>query len=89
MQSGTAKLVKNSQEIQLRPLQPGDPLRLSAKDFTVEMRGSAEGDNLIAVSGDKHGKIQLLRRATPGSLALLTLAAPPAAHGRAAPGARG
>jgi hypothetical protein len=73
------KLVKNSQEIQLRPLQLGDPLRLSAKDFVVELRGSAEGDKLIAVSGDKHGKIQLLRRATPGSLALLTLLPQPAA----------
>jgi hypothetical protein len=79
VQSGTAKLVKNSQEIQLRPLQLGDPLRLSAKDFVVELRGSAEGDKLIAVSGDKHGKIQLLRRATPGSLALLTLLPQPAA----------
>ena len=89
VQSGTAKLVKNSQEIQLRSLQPGDPLRLSAKDFTVETRGSAEGDSLIAVSGDKHGKIQVLRRATPGSLALLTIAAPSAATAVAAPGAQG
>jgi hypothetical protein len=78
VQSGSAKLVKNSAEIQLRPLLPGDPLRLSAKDFTVEMRGTVEGDNLIAVSGDKHGKIQLLRRATPNSLALLTLTPSPA-----------
>jgi len=78
VQSGSAKLVKSSPEIQLRPLLPGDPLRLSAKDFTVEMRGTVEGDNLIAVSGDKHGKIQLLRRATPNSLALLTLTPSPA-----------
>jgi hypothetical protein len=89
VQSGTAKLVKNSQDIQLRSLLPGDPLRLSAKDFAVEMRGSTEGDSLIAVSGDKHGKIQVLRRATPGSLALLTLAAPSAATAVAAPGASG
>jgi hypothetical protein len=89
VQSGTAKLVKNSQEIQLRSLLPGDPLRLSAKDFTVETRGSTQGDNLIAVSGEKHGKIQVLRRATPGSLALLTLVAPSAATAVAAPGASG
>jgi hypothetical protein len=76
VQSGAAKLVKGSQEILLRSSQPGDPLRLSAKDFTVDVRGSAEGDSMIAVSGDKHGKIQLLRRGTPGSLVLLTLAAP-------------
>jgi hypothetical protein len=79
VQSGSAKLVKNTQEIQLRPLQLGDPLRLSAKDFTVELRGSTEGDKLIAVSGDKHGKIQLLRRATPGSLAVISLQPQPAA----------
>jgi hypothetical protein len=89
VQSGTAKLVKNSQEIQLRPLQPGDPLRLNAKDFTVEIRGAAAGDSLIAVSGDKHGKIQVLRRASPNSLALLTLAAPSAATAVAAHGASG
>jgi hypothetical protein len=79
VQSGAAKLVKSSPEILLRTLAPGDPLRLSAKDFTVETRGTAEGDSLIAVSGDKHGKIQVLRRAAPNSLALLTLAAPPTA----------
>jgi len=89
VQSGSAKLVKNSPEILLRPLTAGDPLRLSAKDFTVETRGSTEGDNLIAVSGDKHAKIQVLRRASPNSLALLTLAAPPAATAVAAPGASG
>ncbi len=89
VQSGAAKLVKNSAEIQLRPLVAGDPLRLNAKDFTVEIRGNVEGDHLIAVSGDKHGKIQVLRRATPGSLALLTLAAPPASAPATAPGAAG
>jgi len=45
----------------------------------VDLRGSAEGDKLIAVSGDKHGKIQLLRRSSAGSLALLTLQPQPAA----------
>ncbi|MGA3373849.1 MAG: hypothetical protein ABSC48_19065 [Terracidiphilus sp.] len=76
VQSGAAKLVKNSEEIQLRPVGQGDPLRLSAKDFTLEMRGTAEEDNLIAVSNGGHGKIQVLRRASPASLALLTLRAP-------------
>ncbi len=84
VQSGAARLAKNSQEILLRPLASGDPLRLTAKDFTVELRGSADEDKLIALSGEKHGKIQLLRRSAPTSLALLTLTAPASAT---APGA--
>jgi hypothetical protein len=76
VQSGAAKLVKNSDEIQLRPVGQGDPLRLSAKDFTLEMRGTVEEDNLIAVGNGGHGKIQVLRRASPASLAVLTLRAP-------------
>jgi hypothetical protein len=79
VQSGAAKLVKNSQEIQLRPVGLGDPLRLSAKDFTVDLRGTPEGDNLIAVAGGGHGKIQVMRRASPTSLAVLTLQPQPAA----------
>jgi len=79
VQSGAAKLEKNSQEIQLRPLGLGDPLRLSAKDFTVDLRGTPEGDKLIAVAGGGHGKIEVLRRATPASLAVLTLQPQPAA----------
>jgi hypothetical protein len=84
VQSGAAKLVKNSQEIQLRPIGQGDLLRLSAKDFSVELRGTHEEDNLIVVGGSGHGKIQVLRRASPTSLAVLTLHAPPALPGLAA-----
>jgi hypothetical protein len=84
VQSGAVKLVKNSQEIQLRPVGLGDPLRLSAKDFTVEARGNAEEDNLIAVANGGHGKIQVMRRASPLSLAVLTIPAPPASPGMAA-----
>jgi len=79
VQSGAAKLVKNSQEILLRPLGLGDPLRLSAKDFTVDLRGTPEGDNLIAMASGSHGKIQVMRRASPTSLAVLTLQPQPAA----------
>jgi hypothetical protein len=81
VQSGAAKLVKNSQDILLRPLGLGDPLRLSAKDFAVEMRGTQETDSLIAVGNGGHGKIQVMRRAAPTSLAVLTLHAPPALAG--------
>jgi hypothetical protein len=82
VQSGAAKLVKNSQEILLRPLGLGDPLRLSAKDFVVDMRGSQDQDTLIAVGNGGHGKIQVMRRAAPTSLAVLTLHAPPALAGQ-------
>ena len=54
----------------------GDPLRLSAKDFTVDGAGASEEDNLIAVGDGGHGKIQVLRRASPASLAVVTLRAP-------------
>jgi hypothetical protein len=81
VQSGAAKLVKNSQDILLRPLGLGDPLRLSAKDFVVDMRGSQDQDTLIAVGNGGHGKIQVMRRASPTSLAVLTLHAAPALAG--------
>jgi hypothetical protein len=81
VQSGAAKLVKNSQEILLRPLGLGDPLRLSAKDFVVDMRGTQDTDSLIAVGGSGHAKIQVMRRAAPTSLAVLTLHAAPALAG--------
>jgi hypothetical protein len=77
VQSGADKLVKDSLEIQLRPIGQGDPLRLSAKNFSVDMRGTPEGYTLISVSG-KHSKMNVLRRASPTSLAVLTLQAPPA-----------
>jgi hypothetical protein len=76
VQSGAVKLVKNSREILLRPVGLGDPLRLSAKDFTMEVRGSVEQSNLISVGNGGHGKIQVMVRASPGSLAVMTLRAP-------------
>jgi hypothetical protein len=76
VQSGAAKLVKKSQEIQLQPLMQGDLLRLSARDFTVDMRGTQEENTLISANG-KHGKMKVLQRASPTALAVLTLHAPP------------
>jgi len=78
VQSGAAKLAKNSQEIQLRPLGLGDPLRHSAKDFSVEMRGASGQDSVISTGSD-HSKLKLMRRTAPTSLAVLTLQAPPVA----------
>jgi hypothetical protein len=83
VQSHTDKLVKNSLEIQLRPLAQGDPLRLSSRDFTVEVRGAPEKDTLITADG-KHGKVKVFERASPTALAVLTLHAPPASPGSAA-----
>jgi hypothetical protein len=77
VQSRAAKMVKHSVEIQLRPVMQGDPLRLSGKDFTQEMRGAPEENTLIAANGN-HGKMKVMRRASPTSMALLTLHAPPA-----------
>jgi hypothetical protein len=77
VQSGAAKLVKHSLEIQLRPVAQGDPLRLSANDFTVDMRGVPEEGTLIPANG-KRGKMKVLLRASPTSLAVLALHAPAA-----------
>lgn len=84
VKSGAAKLVKNSLDMVLWGGGTGDPLRLSSKDFTVDLRGSALQSNLIAVGNGGHGRIQLLQRASPGSLAVLGLQAPPASPGMTA-----
>jgi hypothetical protein len=77
VRSHTVKLVKNSLEIQLQPIVSGDPLRLSAKDFTVDLRGTPEGNTLISANG-KRGKMKVMQRASPTALAVLTLHALPA-----------
>ncbi len=77
VRSGAAKLVKSSLEIQLQPIGQGDPLRLSANDFTLDVRGTPEENTLISASG-KHGKMKVMQRASPASMVLLTLHAPPA-----------
>ncbi|MGD0682531.1 MAG: hypothetical protein ABR990_10805 [Terracidiphilus sp.] len=76
VQSGAAKLEKHSLEILLRPVAQGDPLRLSARDFTVNMRGASEEGTLIPANG-KRGKMKVLHRVSPTSLAVLTLHEPP------------
>lgn len=81
MESGTAKLTKNSLEIRLRPLGEGDPLRLSAKDFKAETRGIPEEDNVIAPKAGGHDRIKILSRTAPSSLAVLKLHAPFASSG--------
>jgi hypothetical protein len=78
MNAGSVKLVKKSEELTLRPLAGSAPGLLQGTDFTSETRGTAEGDKLTAV-GKSRDQVQLLRRASPSSMALLTLhGAPPA-----------
>jgi hypothetical protein len=72
---GAEKLEKKSLEIELRPLGQGDPLKLSAKDFALETRGTPDKDTVTPVNGSLN-QIGVLRRASPGSLALLTLRTP-------------
>ncbi len=73
---GTQKVQKKSLEIELAPLNQGsNPLKLSAKDFVVEQRGTPVKEKVTSVDGN-HAQIEVLRRDSPGSLALLLLHAP-------------
>jgi hypothetical protein len=75
---GTAKVVKNSHEVELCPVVQGpDPLRLSSKDFSLEMRGSALHDQ-VTENGSSPGQATVLRRVSPGALAVLKMRNPPA-----------
>jgi hypothetical protein len=77
--AGAEKLEKRSLEIELWALGPsGEPLKLSAKDFALETRGAPDKDLVTSVDG-RLNQIGVLRRASPGSLALLTLRTPAAA----------
>ncbi len=79
--SGAEKVEKKSQEMQLWPLnQSGVPLKMSSKDFAVEMRGTADKDKVTSVDGSLD-QIGVLRRASPDSLALLTLLTPATERG--------
>ena len=83
VKSGAAKLAKKSLEIQLRPVSKGGTsLQLSAGDFTVEARGTPEQEQVTAIASG-HGQVQVLRRASPSSLAVLTLRAPSSPPGLA------
>jgi hypothetical protein len=85
VKSGAAKLEKQNPEIQLRPLsESGVSLQLSAGDFTAEKLGSIEKEQVTAIgNGHGHDQVQVLRRAAPTSLAVLTLRAPISSPGLA------
>jgi hypothetical protein len=81
VKSGNAKLVKKSEEIQLWPMASGvGSLKLGAQDFTIDVRGNPAGDAATEVSME-HNKIQVLKRVSPTSLAVISLREPPAASG--------
>ncbi|MGD0632106.1 MAG: hypothetical protein ABR987_22470 [Terracidiphilus sp.] len=83
IKSGGAKLVKKSPDIQLRPIgSDGASLKLSVKDFTAESRGNPEDNPMTAVS-TSYGQVQVLRRASPSALALLSPRGQPAQAGLA------
>jgi len=81
---GEVKLVKNSLEIQLRPIAkagtaPAAPLLLSHNDFSLNERGGKDKDLLIMQKGqsDSFAKVNVRRRGLPDALAVFLLQAPP------------
>lgn len=71
--NGLAKLVKNSHDVQLLPaVGGGNPLKLSAKDFVIELRGTPRQDRITAAGGPP-GEGTVCRRYSPGSMAILKL----------------
>lgn len=82
--NGTVKLVKKSQDLTVRPLAGNaPPLSLAGADFTTESRGTAEPDKMTAVGGKGREQVQVLRRASPLSMAVLTPKSPSAGGGLA------
>jgi hypothetical protein len=76
--AGTAKLAKQSLDLQLLPVDGSGAVLKAAKDFVVEARGSAEENS--SVTNNKN-QIQVLKRASPSALTLLTLQNAPVAPG--------
>jgi len=73
LSSGAVKLVKKSEDLTVQPLVGDAPaLSLVHGDIAAEARGTAESDKLTAV-GKTRDQVQVFRRASPSSLAVLTL----------------
>lgn len=76
LNGGSVKLAKNSTDLRLDPLAGGgSAFLLSNADFKAETRGNIELERVTTV-GQKRSQVQLLRRASPSSLAVLTPRAP-------------
>jgi len=72
LNGGSVKLVKNSTELRLDSLAGGgSALSFSNADFKVDPRGNA-GPERVTTVGQKRSQVQLLRRASASSLAVLT-----------------
>jgi hypothetical protein len=81
IQSGAASLEKDGREISLRPMESSSGiLKLSANDFTVENRGTAGAENVTA-TGWRHKQVPVLKRASPGSMEVLSLRSAPVSVG--------
>lgn len=79
--SGAAKMAKNSYEVELWPVVQGaDPFKLSNKDFALEMQGSPLHDQ-VTETGSSRGQATVLRRVSPGALSVLKLRDPAATPG--------
>lgn len=84
LKAGTVKLEKKSQNIRLQPLAKGNPiLQLEAKEFTAEPQGTPLQDKLTTIEKGRN-QVQLLRRASPSSFAVLSPQAAASSKGLAA-----
>jgi hypothetical protein len=85
VKSGAARLVKGSEEVALWPLgSGGSPLRLSAGELSLEVRGNPQEESAVSVPSGAtagHERIKVLRRASPAAFAVLTPQTPAAATG--------
>jgi hypothetical protein len=84
--SGAARMAKNSYEVALYPVAPGsDPLKLSSKQFSLDVHGIPLQDQ-VTEAGIAPGQMQVtvLRRVSPGSMAVLKLRDAAATPGLAA-----
>ena len=96
IKSGEVKLDKKSLEVQLRSTNKQDTsaaLQLGHGDFTLDVRGSSDKDDLIVRKSskgpqddpskkdehkkDEYAKVTVQRRASPNTLAVIALQAPP------------
>jgi len=69
--AGDAKVDRTSQRITLSPMgQNASSLSLSAREISRALRGTAEKDSVIAAGG--HAQAQVLERASPDAMMVLT-----------------
>jgi hypothetical protein len=82
IKSGTAKLVKKETEIELRPASTADAAMVNSSDFTVAIDGTPAQDEVTPISFGL-SQVRVSRRASPSSMAVITLRSPTASAGLA------